>query len=361
MSSAARLVGDTKRLKLLVAGGSAGDIGDVQGGNMRAQRTRSILTVCAMAAWLCLLPMPATAAAEGSFQRTLEVTGPVNLDVTTGSGSIQVRTGTSNQVQVTGRIRASSWWGGTSAEERVKRLEANPPIQQSGNIIRIGHITDPDLRRNVSISYELIVPADTRLHSNTGSGNQNVEGIRGSLDISAGSGSLKILDIGDTVRADTGSGNIEISGVKGNVRVKAGSGSIRASGVAGGFEGNTGSGHITLEQTSPGAVRAETGSGGMELRGVQGSLEARAGSGSIRAEGDPKGAWTLHTGSGGVRLKLAADASFDLDAETGSGSINVAQPVTVQGSLGKKHVRGKVRGGGVPVEVDTGSGSIEIE
>jgi hypothetical protein len=35
--------------------------------------------------------------------------------------------------------------------------------------------------------------------------------------------------------------------------------------------------------------------------------------------------------------------------------------VTVQGEIGKKEVKGKVRGGGVPVEVETGSGSIEIE
>jgi DUF4097 and DUF4098 domain-containing protein YvlB len=305
--------------------------------------------------------VPAAASAEGSFQRTLQVTGPVNLEVTTGSGSIQVRTGTSNQVQVTGHIKATEWFGGSNAAERVKRLQANPPVQQSGNDIRIGHIDDFDLRRNVSISYDLIVPAETRLRSNTGSGNQTVEGIHGPLDIGAGSGGLKVSDIGDTVHADTGSGTIEINGVKGNLRAKTGSGSIRAAGIAGGFEGETGSGHITLEQTAPGAVRADTGSGGMELRGVRGSLDAKAGSGTIRAEGDPKGPWTVHTGSGGVQMRFPSDAAFDLDAQTSSGSISVDHPVTVQGSLGRKHVRGKVRGGGVPVEVETGSGNIEIQ
>jgi hypothetical protein len=39
----------------------------------------------------------------------------------------------------------------------------------------------------------------------------------------------------------------------------------------------------------------------------------------------------------------------------------VAQPVTVQGSMGRKEIRGKVNGGGVPVHVETGSGNIEIE
>ena len=76
-----------------------------------------------------------------------------------------------------------------NSEEKIKRLEANPPIQQSGNDIRIGHIDDPELRRNVSISYDVTVPATTELRVETGSGNQTVEGIQGPLEVTAGSGS----------------------------------------------------------------------------------------------------------------------------------------------------------------------------
>jgi DUF4097 and DUF4098 domain-containing protein YvlB len=308
----------------------------------------------------CLQPMRAAASAEGSFQRTLQVTGPISLDLTTGSGSVSVRTGSSSQVEITGHIKATNWFGG-DAEARVKQVEANPPIQQSGNDIRIGHVDDTELLHNISISYELVVPAETQLHSHTGSGSQSVEGLRKQVEIESGSGTLKISDIGDTVKAETGSGGIEIVRVKGDVRTKAGSGSIRATDIAGGFEGQTGSGHITLEQTAAGSVRADTGSGGMELRGVHGSLEAEAGSGTIIAEGNPTGSWTVHSGSGNIHLTLASDAGFDLDAHTSSGSISVSQPVTVQGSIGRKELRGKVRGGGVPVEVETGSGSIEIQ
>jgi DUF4097 and DUF4098 domain-containing protein YvlB len=308
----------------------------------------------------CLQPMRAAASAEGSFQRTLQVTGPISVDLTTGSGSVSVRTGSSSQVEITGHIKATNWFGG-DAEARVKQVEANPPIQQSGNDIRIGHVDDTELLHNISISYELVVPAETQLHSHTGSGSQSVEGLRKQVEIESGSGTLKISDIGDTVKAETGSGGIEIVRVKGDVRTKAGSGSIRATDIAGGFEGQTGSGHITLEQTAAGSVRADTGSGGMELRGVHGSLEAEAGSGTIIAEGNPTGSWTVHSGSGNIHLTLASDAGFDLDAHTSSGSISVSQPVTVQGSIGRKELRGKVRGGGVPVEVETGSGSIEIQ
>jgi DUF4097 and DUF4098 domain-containing protein YvlB len=324
--------------------------------SMLSARAIASMTVAAL---ICLAALPAAAASEGSFQRALQVTGPVHLDLTTGSGNVEVRTGNSSQVQVTGHIRASEWFAG-NVEEKIKRLEANPPIQQSGNDIRIGHIDDPELRRNISISYEVVVPAETDLRMQSGSGDQKVEGIRGPLEVSSGSGGLRISAIGDRVHAETGSGDIDIERVKGNVHAKTGSGSIDASDIAGAFEANSGSGHITLQQTAPGSVRVDTGSGGMELHGVEGSLEAKAGSGTIQAEGSPTGAWSVHTGSGEVNLKLPSNAAFDLDAHTSSGSISIDQPHSVQGSIGRKEVRGRVGGGGVPVEVETGSGDIQI-
>ncbi len=302
-------------------------------------------------------------AAEGEFHRTLKVTGAVNLQIETGSGSIQVRNGGSSEVQITGHIRENNWgiFADHPSRGAIERLQNNPPIQQSGNDIRIGHIDDPELKRGISISYEVVVPSATNLHSSTGSGTQDISGIAGPVDARTGSGSVHVSDIGANVRAESGSGGIDVDGAKGNVYARAGSGSIRAMGVAGGFDGQTGSGNLTFEQTSQGSVRAETGSGGLELRNVRGSLQAHAGSGNIRADGDPTGAWTVRTGSGSVKLRFPQNASFQLDAHTGSGAIDLNHPVTVQGSIQRREVHGKVGGGGVPVQVETGSGSIAID
>lgn len=310
-----------------------------------------------------ILTTTAALAAEGEFHRTLKVNGPVNLQIETGSGSIQVRNGGSSEVQVTGHIRQNSWgiFGDHPSADAIERLEKDPPIQQSGNDIRIGHIDDPELKRGISISYEVTVPSSTNLHSSTGSGSQDISGIEGPVDARTGSGSVRVADIGSGVRAESGSGGIDIREAKGNVYARAGSGSIHATGIAGGFDGQTGSGNLTFEQTSQGSVRAQTGSGGLELRNVHGSLQAHAGSGSIRADGDPTGAWTVHTGSGSVNLRFPQNASFQLDAHTGSGSINLHREVSVQGSTSRREVHGKVGGGGVPVQVETGSGSIAID
>jgi len=322
---------------------------------------KRVLSASTVAALFLTAALPAAmAAVEGSFQRDLQVSSPVNLDVATGSGNITITTGGSGRVHISGHIR-SNHWSDSDAESRVRQLEQNPPIVQSGSTIRIGHIENEDLRRNISISYEIVVPAETEVHANTGSGNVRVEGTRGALDAQSGSGSLELRQIGGSVRAHTGSGNVTIEDIQGSAKVHTGSGSIRAERVSAGFDGETGSGGIELHATGPGAVRAEAGSGNVELHGISGSLNAQTGSGTIEAEGAPEGPWVAHTGSGSVRLRLPQQASFELDAHTGSGRINANHPVTVQGTMGRHDMRGKVGNGGVPVEVHTGSGNIDID
>ena len=137
----------------------------------------SVVTMgCMIPAWDVL--------AEGSFDRTLNVTGPADLEVSTGSGSITVRAGTANLIQIHGTIRVQNHRNTREgAEAKVRALASNPPIEQSGSVIRIGRIEDRELRENVSISYEIVAPEETRLRARTGSGSQTVEGIRGPAEI----------------------------------------------------------------------------------------------------------------------------------------------------------------------------------
>ncbi len=301
----------------------------------------------------------ARAAMEGSFDRTLNVSGPVDLDVTTGSGRISLKTGGNGTVRIYGLIRAHDDLR-ARAEDKVRYLQTNPPIEQSGNIIRVGYIPENQYR-NVSISYELVVPPDTRLRAKTGSGEQSVQGIKGPADVGTGSGSISISNIGSDVTAKTGSGRIEINSVNGRVEAHTGSGSIQASRIAGPFKGDTGSGSITMDQTAAGDVEVTTGSGNLEVSGIKGALRARTGSGHITAGGEPSGEWNIHASSGGITLHLNSAAAFDLDAHTSSGHITVNHPLTVMGTVSTKSLRGKVRGGGVLVSLSTSSGDIRVE
>ena len=77
------------------------------------------------------------------------------------------------------------------------------------------------------------------------------------------------------------------------------------------------------------------------------------------------GGWEIHTGSGNVNVRLPANAAYDADLTTSSGTLDVGPAITmtVQGRVQetRKRIEGKVRGGGPLLTVRTGSGDIHIE
>jgi DUF4097 and DUF4098 domain-containing protein YvlB len=271
----------------------------------------------AVVATLALAALPALAA-EATFERTLTVNGRVELSVSTGSGHIHLTSGSGSQVHISGRVKSN--WNGDN-EQRVKEIAANPPIEQTGNIIRIGQRHEN--YHNISIEYDIEAPANSFLEANSGSG------------------------------------DIKDDGVGENAKLGTGSGSINATGLQNGFIVNTGSGNIYAEATGQGDVKAQTGSGSVELKGVHGSLHAGTGSGNIKVTGTPTSDWKLETGSGSVEF-WAGNSGFTLDASTGSGSVHTDQEMAVQGSFDKHHIVGKVHGGGPTVRIETGSGDIRV-
>jgi hypothetical protein len=268
------------------------------------------------AAALALAAVPALAT-EATFDRTLSVSGRVELSVATGSGNIHLTRGAGNQVHIFGKVR--SGWGAN--DEQVRQIAAHPPIEQTGNIVRIG--ARHENLHNISIDYEIQAP-------------ENV-----------------FLDAG------SGSGNITVDGVGQNAKLSTGSGNIHATGLQGGFTANTGSGTIYAEQTGVGDVKAQTGSGDIELRNLHGGLRAGTGSGNIKAGGTPSSDWKLETGSGSVEL-WPGNAGITLDASTGSGSIHSDRDVVTHSESNRHHLSGSLNGGGPTVRIETGSGSIHI-
>lgn len=270
----------------------------------------------AVAAALAFSALPALAS-EATFDRTLSVSGQVELNIATGAGNIHIVPGSSSQLKIHGLVKSN--WG--SSEERVREVAANPPIEQTGNIIRIGGHNES--LHNISIDYEIEAPANAFLEAGSGSGDVTDDGV------------------GQNAKLTTGSGNIHATGLKGS------------------FVVNTGSGNIYAEQSGSGDVRAQTGSGNLELRDLHGGLRAGTGSGDIKVGGSPEGDWKLETGSGNIEF-WAGSTGFTLDASTGSGSVHTDREMTVQGSFDKHHITGKINGGGPTVRIQTGSGDVTI-
>ncbi|HXZ18790.1 MAG TPA: DUF4097 family beta strand repeat-containing protein [Candidatus Acidoferrales bacterium] len=324
-------------------------------------RTKGILaaalaTAFAAAAWA----VPSDS--RGSFDRTLKVSEPASVDVRTSSGNLHVTRGDSASVVIHAEIRAGhgDWDGDSGAEARIRQIEQNPPIEQDGNTIRIGHTHDNDLYHNISISYDIRVPGQTNLEAHTGSGDITASGVQLEISGHSGSGNIRVEDAGARVELTAGSGDVTLRNARGGGRLSAGSGNVTAEGVAGSLHASSGSGNVRVEMSGPGEVEATSGSGNIRVHGVKGAVRGSTGSGDIEAAGEQQGDWHLRTGSGNVTVELPKGAGFELDAHSGSGTIQTDREILVQGTLSRRDIHGKAGSGGPLLELRTSSGSIYV-
>src|SRR5204862_7115772 len=72
------------------------------------------------------------ASVQGSFQRTFQVSGPVDLEVLTRSGDITVHSGPPGTASVNGKIHVSDGCFGGNRQSDVSGLDKNPPVRQRG-------------------------------------------------------------------------------------------------------------------------------------------------------------------------------------------------------------------------------------
>jgi hypothetical protein len=257
-----------------------------------------------------LLTTALTASAHAAdFDRTLSVAGGPELTLSNGSGHVRITPGTDAAIHIHAHVYAGLNFGG-DVEERIRRIAANPPIQQSGNSVRVGGDPGSDRSRfnNISIDYEITAPPAVALNLYTGSADVSVD------------------HVGRSLKAESGSG------------------AVRVYGLAGPADLHTGSGRIELQEQGSGDVHAATGSGSIRISGLAGSLSASTGSGAIEVEGR----LTLHLGRA---------ARVSVDAVTGSGNIRVMGAEAGQ----HHHLNEALNGGGPRLDIQVGSGSIEID
>jgi DUF4097 and DUF4098 domain-containing protein YvlB len=251
------------------------------------------------------LHLAAAPAAPGEeWTKTYSISGKPELRVETTDADIRVDAWDQNTIEA--RVTSEYYKMG----ERGIRITEH----QTGDSVQIevrfpNEIHFFDMRRR-RVNVEIHMPREGRLNLHTGDGNIQVSNLKGSLDL------------------ESSDGNQELDGVDGVLRARAGDGHIRVTGRFDGLELSTGDGRI----------------------------EARALPGS-----NINSSWSLHAGDGSVTLQLPDHFAADVDLHTGDGHITLDMPVTVEGKLGEKNIRGKMNGGGNLLTVHTGDGSIRLE
>jgi DUF4097 and DUF4098 domain-containing protein YvlB len=254
------------------------------------------------------------------------------------------------------------------------------------------------------VDFEIQVPAETSLRLVTSSGNLVVSTVTGTVELETSFGSIRVEEADGAVSARSNSGDITLVGLSdaGDLQVRtdfgklllqditadrltarSSSGSIQVEGgtLDGALDVETSFGDVTVAGVRATSYRLASSSGNLALDGCTGPLDLQTGfgnvevrngaeaqlalktdSGEIRFSGslDAQGEHRVESNFGSVRLVLPAESAFDLDAETGFGSIDSEFPVTVS-QFEEKHMVGEVNGGGPLLRIRSSSGNVTLK
>ena len=253
---------------------------------------------------LLSLPLLAGCAVADEWNRTYQVGDKPNLRVDTNDASVEVSRGQSHTMSV--RIVSEGINIGTGGVGIIDRQNGDSLDLQVHMPHQYGiHITWHSPR----VRVEVQVPQETTLDLHSGDGHIRVEGTSAPAKLDSGDGHIEVRDFSGSLRARTTDGHMSIDGTFTDVELR------------------TGDGHI--------------------------DFTARPGS-------KMNSGWLIRTGDGRVEARLPGDLSADLNAHTGDGHITLDIPVTVNGSIERSRVRGKLNSGGPELEITTGDGSIRI-
>ncbi|HLZ92099.1 MAG TPA: DUF4097 family beta strand repeat-containing protein [Candidatus Acidoferrum sp.] len=305
--------------------------------NVAPHRTTLRLSV-ALATLLAAAALASNARAE-EWTKTYTISGRAQVRVDTNDGAVRIATGDSKQVEF--RVIYEGY-------ELNKNLHIDS--KQDGDSVEInarvtGHwgFTWGGGRRGPRI--EVRMPKDADLQIDTGDGSVETQPLSGHVKIHTGDGSVHAQAIEGNADIDTGDGSITLEGAKGDIRLHTGDGHIEARNLDGRVDANSGDGHIKIDGRLD-ALNVKTGDG---------SIDARVAPGSKLS-----GGWSIRTGDGSVDLVLPPDLQANIDASTNDGHISLGIPVTVEGTFSNSQIHGKMNGGGQPLTIHTGDGSIRL-
>ena len=316
--------------------------------NMKRMRTLAVplaaaFLMTAAAGWLL-----GSERFEEKFARTeaLAKTGKVFLSNV--SGDVEVRTWNQDQVKIEA-LKASEASSLDKAKENAGLVTID--VTTAGDTLRI-ETKYPERHGfwggnsvNVSVDYKLWIPE------------------RASLEVKSVSGEVKVAAIGGAAHLGSVSGDIQLGGAAG-ADVNVVSGDVTVENILGDAYLKTVSGNVTVTKIK-GSVESETVSGDIELKDVSEAktVTGKSVSGNITYTGTivAGGNYELTVHSGDLSMRIPANAAFDLEAGTFSGTIDSDFQIQVMGKLSPKEIHGTVNGGGARVRVKSFSGSVEIK
>lgn len=315
------------------------------------------------------------------FNKTLTSESIKEVEAKTSGGEIEVTGVTPSEARIEVYVTQNDRHESYSKEEIQKIIESDFEFAVTVSGGKLGAVSKPKRHFNnwnnsISISYHIYVPiacvtqlntsgGDIRIsnltgaqHFNTSGGGLVVKALVGKIDGRTSGGYIKVSDCKDDINLETSGGEIDASHCSGKIKLTTSGGPLNLNDLSGNILATTSGGNVDAEKIS-GELITHTSGGNISLTGMRGSLEASTSGGNINIEVLETGKYVKLSNSGGrVDLQIPKGKGLDLDVH--GGRIRTEGLSNFSGSMEKETISGKVNGGGVPVDINAGSGDVTL-
>jgi hypothetical protein len=217
-------------------------------------------------------------------------------------------------------------------------------LARHGNDVELDGSVDgwfPNLLGQPRVEVRAWVPREYSVEIETRGGRIRVEEIHGRLGAFTRGGRIEIARVEGPVLARTSGGRIEVLDVRNDLRARSSGASMRLAGVRGSLEARTSGGSIKIEDAG-------------------GEVDARTSGGSVRASFTDEPWGHIETSGGSITITCPVTAGADVDARTSGGTVKIDKAFDSDGKHSKSRFRGRLNGGGSPLELRTSGGSIKL-
>ena len=310
---------------------------------------RKLLDLAAITVALCLVSAAPQAGIKRDVNKSFQVSPGGELVVETDLGSVEVRAGRGNEVNVEILLETE-----TSKEEKAEQIfnDFTVDFEQQGNDVYVtGECAKSDngwrfwetRRKPLRVSFIIEVPREYNATVRTSGGNISVGNLKGAVRVKTSGGSLSFDQIEGPVEGNTSGGSIQLAGCTGSADVTTSGGSIEIGRVEGDVVAHTSGGSISVDE-------------------VFGTIDASTSGGSVTVHlsEQPKAGCRLETSGGNVTVYMPRDIDIDLDAKTSGGRVHNDFPVRLSGRISKTSVQAEINNGGPELYLRTSGGNIYL-